>query len=110
MANFHFKSRGTHQVCPLSSPSHLSVPHSTVNGESDEPGERGRACWPPRREPPARPDDDDGAQGRQADIWLPAQLHLRRRLGMRAGGVRLGAARPQARTGEPRFSVEIIQN
>lgn len=94
MANFHYESR---QTCPLPSP--------TVTRESDEPGKHGRACWSPRRKPPARPDDDDGAQGRQAELWLQAKLHLRRRLRLCVGGVRLGAAWPQARTGELCFYV-----
>lgn len=97
MANFHYESHQTYQLSHRSSP--------TVTGGFDEPGEHSRASWPTRTKPPARPDDDDGAQGWQAKLWLPAQLHLWWRLGLRVGGVCLGATWPQARTGEQCFYV-----
>lgn len=42
---------------------------------------------------PAGEDDDE------AGVGLPETLYLRRRLGLRLRGVRVGPARPQARTG-----------
>lgn len=51
---------------------------------------------------PAGKDDDETGVG------LPETLHLRRRLGLRLRGVRVGPARAQARTGNDK-GVESLQ-
>lgn len=67
-------------------------------GLSDEPGEfRG---FPRRREATGH-----GGEGQQAHVRLPAELNVRRRLGLCPGGIRLGAAGTPTGTGKENVGV-----